>query len=107
MKARPTILESSAHPADEAQTLLEPSADDEPTVRKTDAALVLVRLPSDIEALRGSRPETASRWRAALRGSLGALMDDGGRVLGLDSSRRYVIDTQAPYRPPVVSGARR
>ena len=92
---KPATPESSAHRADDAQTLLEPSAHDEPTVREADAALVLVRLPNDIEALRRSRPETASRWRAALRDSLGALMDDGGRVLGFDSLRRYVIDTKA------------
>lgn len=92
---KPVAHESSAHWAEGAQMLLEPSADDEPVRRTTDAGLVLVRLPNDIEALRRSRPETASRWRAALRESLGALMDDGGRVLGFDSSRRYVIDTQA------------
>ncbi|WP_422758540.1 GNAT family N-acetyltransferase [Paenarthrobacter sp. C1] len=92
---KPATPEPGEHSADDARTLLEPSAHDEPTVRKTDAALVLVRLPNDIEELRRSRPETASRWRAALRHSLGALMGDGGRVLGFDSSRRYVIDTQA------------
>ncbi|MFE4196105.1 GNAT family N-acetyltransferase [Paenarthrobacter sp. NPDC056912] len=92
---KPATLETSAHRADEAETLLEPSAHDEPTVRKTDAGLVLARLPNDIEALRRRAPETASRWRAALRESLGALMDDGGRVLGFDSSHRYVIVTKA------------
>ena len=91
----PATIEQNALGAGSAQTLLEPSANDEPTTQRTDTALVLVRLPNDIEALRHSRPETASRWRAALRDSLGALMEGGGHVLGFDSSHRYVIDSEA------------
>lgn len=90
----PATFNQNAPGAGNAQILLEPSADDEPITHITDAALVLVRLPNDIEALRRSRPEIASRWRAALRDSLGVRMEGGGHVLGFDSSHRYVIDSE-------------
>jgi predicted GNAT superfamily acetyltransferase len=66
-----------------------------PVVGPSDAPTVLVTVPPDIEALRGSDPQTARAWRYALRGVLGKLLDGGGRVTGFVKSGWYVVETPA------------
>ncbi|MDL9980962.1 GNAT family N-acetyltransferase [Microbacterium candidum] len=63
-----------------------------PTRHETSARLVSVALPRDIESLRRTNPDLATRWRLALRETLGDLMEDGARVLSFDRSGAYTID---------------
>lgn len=67
-------------------------ADDAPVPVESDGAVVLVELPQDIERLRASSPDLASRWRLAVRESLGRLMSRGYRVTGLDPRRGYLLE---------------
>jgi predicted GNAT superfamily acetyltransferase len=53
--------------------------------------LRLVRVPADVEALRRSDPETATRWRLAVREQLGGLMDAGWAVSGASKEGFYVV----------------
>ncbi|WP_244409928.1 GNAT family N-acetyltransferase [Streptomyces albofaciens] len=62
-----------------------------PEVAETDAETVLVDLPDDIEVLRRTDPGAARAWRLAVRESLGGLLTEGARVVGLHERRRYVI----------------
>ncbi len=59
------------------------------------AATVLVRVPSDIEAMRRHDPAAARQWRRALRQALGGLMTEGGQVTGFDRSGWYVVQRAA------------
>ncbi|ROO89328.1 putative GNAT superfamily acetyltransferase [Actinocorallia herbida] len=68
------------------------SRDGWPERRETDAAMVLVQTPEDIEALRASDPLQAAAWRKELRETLGALMADGAVVLGFHGRSSYVVD---------------
>jgi predicted GNAT superfamily acetyltransferase len=70
------------------------SVDDDlgPLRHRTDARLVRVALPRDIEALRLSEPARATAWRLALRETLGAALEGGGHVLSFDRSGAYTID---------------
>ena len=75
-----------------AEPLLGIGDDLDPVIHRTDARLVRVALPRDIEALRIADPERATRWRLALRRTLGDLLETGGRVLAFDRSSAYTID---------------
>ncbi|MBS1672577.1 MAG: GNAT family N-acetyltransferase [Actinobacteria bacterium] len=75
-----------------AETLLDGEDDAAPVVRATSARLVRVSLPRDIESLRRTDPELATRWRLAVRETLGDLMDEGAHVLSFDRSGAYTID---------------
>lgn len=75
-----------------AAPLLSVGDDLEPRLTPTDARLVRVALPRDIEALRLGEPERATRWRLALRETLGDLLEAGGTVLSFDRSGAYTID---------------
>ena len=55
------------------------------------ADTLLVRVPPDIQRLRASDPALARRWRVAVREVLGRLLDEGGRVEGVDRSGCYVV----------------
>lgn len=55
------------------------------------ARLLLVRVPTDIEAMRLTRPDLAQQWRLAVRDVLGAL-DEGAGVTGFSRSGYYVVD---------------
>lgn len=76
----------------DAVPLLSVGDDLAPVHTPTDARLVRVALPRDIEALRVSDPDRATRWRLALRATLGDLLDVRGRVLSFDRSGAYTID---------------
>lgn len=64
-----------------------------PVVGSSDAPIVLVGVPPDIESLRRSDPDTARAWRYALRGVLRPLLEAGGRVTGFVKSGWYVVQT--------------
>lgn len=78
--------------ARDAVPLLSVGDDLSPRLTPTDARRVRVALPRDIEALRISDPDRATRWRLALRETLGDLLDARGRVLSFDRSGAYTID---------------
>ncbi|WP_217181800.1 GNAT family N-acetyltransferase [Streptomyces sp. AC495_CC817] len=75
-----------------AEPLLTVGDDLGPVRHDTAARLVRVSLPRDIEHLRTTAPEHATRWRHALRETLGDLLDEGARVLAFDRSGTYTID---------------
>lgn len=82
-------------PADglaDAEPLLSVGDDLGPLRHRTDARLVRVALPRDIEALRLTEPARATAWRLALRETLGSSLESGGRVLSFDRSGAYTID---------------
>lgn len=76
----------------EAEPLLTVGADDGPVRHASTARFVRVSLPHDIESLRATEPGHATRWRLALRETLGDLLDGGARVLSYDRSGAYTID---------------
>lgn len=90
--AAPELAAVDEHAIRRAEPLLDVGGDLAPVIRRTDARLVRVALPRDIEALRITDPEQASRWRLALRRTLGELLETGGRVLAFDRSGAYTID---------------
>jgi predicted GNAT superfamily acetyltransferase len=60
--------------------------------------VALVRVPADIEEMRGSDPALAAAWRGALRVALAPLMDNGARVTGFDRDGWYVVSTGSAER---------
>lgn len=48
-------------------------------------------LPDDFTALRLAGPHKARRWRHALRGTLGAALGIGGRVVGFSRDSGYLV----------------
>jgi len=62
-----------------------------PMVGPTDARVVLVALPEDIETLRQQDPGLAKAWRHAVREVLGGMMAQGARVTGL-ADGCYVVE---------------
>lgn len=78
--------------------LLSVGADLAPVHHATSATIVRVTLPRDIEQLRVTDPELATRWRLAVRETLGALLERGARVLAFDRTGTYTID-RGEHRP--------
>lgn len=74
------------------EPLLSVGGDLGPLRHRTDARLVRVALPRDIETLRLTDPARATAWRLALRETLGSSLEGGGRVLSFDRSGAYTID---------------
>jgi len=52
---------------------------------------LLVAVPADIESLRRSNPEAATRWRLAVRDALSPALDAGWVVEGFDRAGHYVL----------------
>lgn len=67
-----------------------------PVTGTTDAETVLIDIPDDIEALRRTDPGAARAWRLALRQTLGGLLAEGARVVGLHERRSYVVLRTTP-----------
>ena len=88
----PEIGEDALSSRESAAALLSVGDDLDPVLHRTDARIVRVALPRDIETLRIADPERATRWRLALRQTLGDLLESGGRVLAFDRSGAYTID---------------
>ncbi|MCT1479242.1 GNAT family N-acetyltransferase [Microbacterium sp. p3-SID336] len=75
-----------------AAPLLSVGTDLAPVHHATAASVVRVTLPRDIERLRITDPELATRWRLAVRETLGTLLEGGARVLSFDRTGTYTID---------------
>ena len=56
------------------------------------AATALVGVPPDIARLRAEEPALAQRWRVAVRETLTALGERGGRIDGFDRAGFYVVE---------------
>lgn len=96
-------------PAAAADGALTPAADDglpvavalrvaddgTPRLQPSDAPRVLLEVPADVERMRVEAPELAQEWRLALRGTLGAAIGSGGRVVGFRKQEGYVIERGA------------
>ncbi len=63
----------------------------EPLHGEQGARVTLFQVPDDIVAIRRDQPQLARRWRQALRDTLGAAMQHGGRVQGFTRSGWYVV----------------
>jgi predicted GNAT superfamily acetyltransferase len=94
-RGNPPAVDLAELQARGAVTALSADPQGAPVVGSSDAAVVLVGVPPDIESLRTSDPDTARAWRYALRGVLGALLDAGGRVTGFAKSGWYVVERPA------------
>ncbi|MGO4487994.1 GNAT family N-acetyltransferase [Microbacterium sp. 2RAF4] len=88
----PAIEQMATDGVDTAEPLLSVGEDLAPLRHRTDARLVRVALPRDIETLRLTEPARATAWRLALRETLGSSLEGGGRVLSFDRSGAYTID---------------
>ncbi|MCO7219950.1 GNAT family N-acetyltransferase [Klenkia sp. PcliD-1-E] len=62
-----------------------------PVPGSTDAPVLLVAVPRDIESLRRTDPALAGQWRTAVRSVLHPVLADGGRITGFDRAGRYVL----------------
>lgn len=91
-----TSADADAERANGAAVALGISALGGPALGTVDAQRLLVAVPGDIEALRGSDPGCARDWRVAMREVLGVLLDDGTRVTGFDRAGWYVLDRTDP-----------
>jgi len=97
---QPTVKDDIAEAA-QSVLALDGSA---PETQHSDADLVLVATPPDIEGLRQSEPGLARTWRISLREILSAELN-GGKVVGFTPAGEYVIrrrsraDTQSEVAP--------
>ncbi|MEU8965300.1 GNAT family N-acetyltransferase [Streptomyces sp. NPDC048491] len=78
-------------------------SDGHPQLRSTNEEFVVIELPGDIEGLRRADPAGARAWRHAVRHTLGDLLADGARVLGLHDRRGYVVHRAATPTPDPLS----
>jgi predicted GNAT superfamily acetyltransferase len=69
-----------------------------PVEGAADAPVLLVRVPRDVEGLRGRHAAAARRWRHAVRGVLGGLLAEGATVTGFTRDGCYVVRRDRP--PP-------
>ena len=83
----------------EAVVGLDAKPDGHPVSGRLDGATVLLRIPPDTEALRGSDPQAAREWRHALREVLGGLMAEGHTVTGFTRDGWYVTERHQERRP--------
>lgn len=93
----PRLGDAAVEWAAGAVTALDRTATGEPRRGPSDGATVLVAVPSDVEALRLTAPDTARRWRTAVREALGPLLAEGARVTGFDRTGYYIV-TRTPRR---------
>lgn len=99
--ADPAVAEACVRPhrrapvPPDAAAGLDADADGLPVRGPLDGPCVSVRIPSDIEALRGERPGAAHAWRSALREILGGLLADGAAVTGFTRDGRYLVERKA------------
>jgi predicted GNAT superfamily acetyltransferase len=71
--------------------VLHPGPGGEPVREEVRGKFLRVRVPRDIETMRGERPQLALDWRYALRGVLEPVLAAGGRILGLDAEDDFVV----------------
>jgi predicted GNAT superfamily acetyltransferase len=65
-----------------------------------DARFVRVAVPGDIEALRRDDADAGRAWRHAVRGTLGAEMTSGARVVGFERGTGYLLDRKGGHADP-------
>lgn len=58
----------------------------------SDAPVVLVAVPKDVETLRRKDPVAAAEWRAAVREVFGGLLREGASVSGFDRAGWYIVE---------------
>lgn len=68
-----------------------------------DTTRLLVAVPGDIEALRGTDPPLARRWRLAVRNALQPRMRAGWEIEGFRLDHHYVLTRTAASEPSPVS----
>jgi len=79
--------------ADGAAVLLSVGPDQAPLYgEEAGGGAVLAQVHPDIEALRTADPETAARWRRALRETLGAAMQDGRHLTAAGRDGWYLAE---------------
>ncbi len=88
---RPRRCDADAYRAAGAVAALDRSASGDPVPGPAGGEIVLVAVPEDVEALRATAPESARRWRVAVRGVLGPLLSEGARAEGFDRAGWYVV----------------
>lgn len=114
--ASPGVTQSCAGPREPANAVAErgrgaaialgSSALGTPVAGALDAAVCLVAVPHDIEAVRRADPGVAREWRAALRQTLTTLMAGGAQITGFDRAGWYVV-RRAPGPTPEGGGTPR
>ena len=67
---------------------------------RADAPALLVAVPADIEALRGTDPGQALAWRHAVRDVLGGLLADGWVCRGMAGREAYLLVPGGPGTVP-------
>lgn len=67
---------------------------DHPEAREARGDVLSVAVPEDIERVRASSPQLATRWRLAVREHLGGLLGAGHRVIGFDDEVGYLLASQ-------------
>lgn len=75
-----------------AMVALDIGPDQRPLPGEVKGRHVEVRIPADIYAVRKARPETALRWRLAVRDVLGGLLADGAVITGFSRDGGYLLD---------------
>jgi predicted GNAT superfamily acetyltransferase len=83
------------HPVErvaDAMVALEIDGNQRPVPGEIKGRYVEVRIPSDIYAVRKAQPETALRWRLAVRDVLGGLLADGAVITGFSRDGGYLLD---------------
>jgi predicted GNAT superfamily acetyltransferase len=88
---RPLPAPGSTPAYDGRQVLVHVPDDGVPLVTESDAPLVAVPTPADVEALRRTSPVAASAWRLAVRSTLAAELAAGSTVAGLDRAGNYLV----------------
>lgn len=78
-----------------AAVALDIAGDQRPVPGRTAGRHLEVRVPQDIYAVRRARPETALRWRLAVRDVLGGLLADGAVITGFSREGGYLLDRGA------------
>ncbi|MEV5574696.1 GNAT family N-acetyltransferase [Spirillospora sp. NPDC052269] len=89
-EGRPHVPDAGPRPV----VALDAKPDGRPAAGRLDGATVLVRIPSDMEAMRTSAPAVAREWRRAVRDTLGGLMAEGAAVTGFARDGWYVIERE-------------
>ena len=87
----PAELDPEALRSAGAAVALDEDGDGLPVEGAADAPVLLVRVPRDVEGLRGRDPAAARRWRHAVREVLGGLLAEGATVTGFARPGCYVV----------------
>jgi predicted GNAT superfamily acetyltransferase len=74
-----------------AAVVLDEDGDGLPVAGPADVPILLIRVPRDVEGLRGRDPAAARRWRHAVREVLGGLLAEGATVTGFARPGCYVL----------------